>query len=163
MLYGKKQNATDKFFIVPNVVFHLGLSSGEIVVYSYLMCCEDRKTFQCYPSYKTIGSAVGMSVNTVRKYVQSLEKKRLISTEWTMVNTRDGRAQNGNMKYTIRPIQEAIDYYDEMQMKRLYAEAERKIWQISFEDFVELIFVSVLLGDAIVNIQFEQTYLKGAC
>ena len=93
MLYGKKQNAADKFFIVPNVVFHLGLSSGEIVVYSYLMCCEDRKTFQCYPSYKTIGSAVGMSVNTVRKYVQSLEKKRLITTEWTMVNTRDGRAQ----------------------------------------------------------------------
>ena len=60
MLYGKKPNAADKFFIVPNVVFHLGLSSGEIVVYSYLMCCEDRKTFQCYPSYKTIGSAVGM-------------------------------------------------------------------------------------------------------
>ena len=126
MLYGKKPNAADKFFIVPNVVFHLGLSSGEIVVYSYLMCCEDRKTFQCYPSYKTIGSAVGMSVNTVRKYVQALEKKRLITTEWTMVNTRDGRAQNGNMKYTIRPIQEAINYYDEMQMKRLYAEAARR-------------------------------------
>ena len=126
MLYGKKQNAADKFFIVPNAVFHLGLSSGEIVVYSYLMCCEDRKTFQCYPSYKTIGSAVGMSVNTVRKYVQALEKKRLISTEWTMVNTRDGRAQNGNMKNTIRPIQEAIDYYDEVQMKRLYAEAARR-------------------------------------
>ena len=106
MLYGKKQNAADKFFIVPNAVFHLGLSSGEIVVYSYLMCCEDRKTFQCYPSYKTIGSAVGMSVNTVRKYVQSLEKKRLITTEWTMVNTRDGRAQNGNMKYTtISPLE----------------------------------------------------------
>ena len=30
------------------------------------------------------------------------------------------------MKYTIRPIQEAIDYYDEMQMKRLYAEAARR-------------------------------------
>ena len=104
MLYGKKPNAADKFFIVPNVVFHLGLSSGEIVVYSYLMCCEDRKRFHCYPSYKTMGSAVGMSVITVRKYVQALEKKRLISTEWTMVNTRDGRAQNGNMKYTIRPI-----------------------------------------------------------
>ena len=48
-------------------------------------------------------------------------------------------------------------------LNRAIAEAERKRWQISFEDFVELIFVSVLLGDAIVNIQFEQTYLKGAC
>ena len=46
---------------------------------------------------------------------------------------------------------------------RAIAEAERKRWQISFEDFVELIFISVLLGDTIVNIQFEQTYLKGAC
>ena len=126
MLYGKKPNAADKFFIVPNVVFHLGLSSGEIVVYSYLMCCEDRKTFQCYPSYKTIGSAVGMSVNTVRKYVQSLEKKRLITTEWTMVRTKSGKAHNGTLKYTIRPVQEAVDFYEEIQMKRLYAEAARR-------------------------------------
>ena len=126
MIYGKKPTAADKFFPVPNAVFHLGLSSGEIVVYSYLMYCEDRKTFQCYPSYRSIGSAVGMSVNTVRKYIASLERKRLITSEWTMVNTRDGRAQNGNMKYTIRPIQDAIDYYDEVQMKRLYAEAARR-------------------------------------
>ena len=46
---------------------------------------------------------------------------------------------------------------------RAIAEAERKRWQISFEDFVELIFVSVLLGEAIVDVQFRQTYLKGAC
>ena len=48
-------------------------------------------------------------------------------------------------------------------LDRAIAEAERKRWQISFEDFVELIFVSVLLGDAIVDIQFKQTCLKGAC
>lgn len=121
MLYGKKPNASDKFFPVPNVIFNLGLDGGEILVYLYLMYCEDRKTFQCYPGYKTIGSAVAMSVNTVRKYVQSLEKKRLITTEWTMVRTKSGKAHNGTLKYTIRPIQEAIDYYEEIQMKRLYA------------------------------------------
>ena len=126
MFYGKKPTAADKFFPMPNAIFHLGLSSGEIVVYAYLMYCEDRKTFQCYPSYRTIGSAVKMSVNTVRKYIASLEKKQLITSEWTMVNTRDGRAQNGNMKYTIRPIQEAIDYYDEVQMRRLHAETARR-------------------------------------
>ena len=126
MLYGKKPTAADKFFPVPNVIFNLGLEGGEILVYLYLMYCEDRKTFQCYPGYKTIGSAVGMSVNTVRKYVQSLEKKRLITTEWTMVRTKSGKAHNGTLKYTIRPIQEAIDYYEEIQMKRLYAEAARR-------------------------------------
>ena len=126
MFYGKKPTAADKFFPVPNVIFNLGLDGGEILVYLYLMYCEDRKTFQCYPGYKTIGSAVGMSVNTVRKYVQSLEKKRLITTEWTMVRTKSGKAHNGTLKYTIRPIQEAIDYYEEIQMKRLYAEAARR-------------------------------------
>lgn len=126
MFYGKKPNVADKFFPVPNMIFNLGLDGGEILVYLYLMYCEDRKTFQCYPGYKTIGSAVGMSVNTVRKYVQSLEKKRLITTEWTMVRTKSGKAHNGTLKYTIRPIQEAIDYYEEIQMKRLYAEAARR-------------------------------------
>ena len=126
MYYGNKQKALDKFFPVPNIIFNLGLDGGEILVYLYLMYCEDRKTFQCYPGYKTIGSAVGMSVNTVRKYVQSLEKKRLITTEWTMVRTKSGKAHNGTLKYTIRPIQEAIDYYEEIQMKRLYAEAARR-------------------------------------
>jgi len=125
MLCGKKPTA-DKFFPVPNMIFNLDLDGGEILVYLYLMYCEDRKTFQCYPGYKTIGSAVGMSVNTVRKYVQSLEKKRLITTEWTMVRTKSGKAHNGTLKYTIRPIQEAIDYYEEIQMKRLYAEAARR-------------------------------------
>ena len=48
-------------------------------------------------------------------------------------------------------------------LDRAIAEAERKRWRISFDDFVEMIFVSVLLGDAIVDIQFKQTCLKGAC
>ena len=126
MYYGNKQKVSDKFFPVPNMIFNLGLDGGEILVYLYLMYCEDRKTFQCYPGYKTIGSAVGMSVNTVRKYVQSLEKKRLITTEWTMVRTKSGKAHNGTLKYTIRPVQEAVDFYEEIQMKRLYAEAARR-------------------------------------
>ena len=48
-------------------------------------------------------------------------------------------------------------------LDRAIAEAERKRWRISFDDFVEMMFVSVLLGDALVDIQFKQTYLKGAC
>ena len=43
-----------------------------------------------------------------------------------MVRTKSGKAHNGTLKYTIRPIQEAIDYYDEMQMKRLYTEVARR-------------------------------------
>ena len=73
-----------KTFPLPKDIFSLGLSAGELAVYAYLMYCEDRKSHQCWPSYKTIGKAVGMSENTVRKYVRELEYKTLILTEPTM-------------------------------------------------------------------------------
>ena len=66
-------------------------SPGAIAVYGYLLRIEDRTTYQCYPSYGTIGSAVGMSKNTVRKYVAELEERRLIQTEPTSITTVDGR------------------------------------------------------------------------
>ena len=55
-----KRDAIRDYFPLPNEIFSLGLSTGEIAVYAYLMYCEDRKTFQCHPSYKTIGKAVGI-------------------------------------------------------------------------------------------------------
>ena len=57
------------YFKVPNEVFHIGLSYPEISIYCYLLSIEDRETYQCYPSYKTIGKALGMSENTVRMIV----------------------------------------------------------------------------------------------
>lgn len=69
-----KRDAIRDYFPLPNEIFSLGLSTGEIAVYAYLMYCEDRKTFQSHPSYKTIGKAVGMSKNTVRKHVDGLTK-----------------------------------------------------------------------------------------
>ena len=62
-----KQRSNGNFFSLPNEIFLLGLRPGELAVYSYLRRCEDRGTHQCWPSYKTIGKAVGMSENTVRK------------------------------------------------------------------------------------------------
>ena len=60
-----KQRSNGNFFSLPNEIFLLGLCPGELAVYSYLRRCEDRGTHQCWPSYKTIGKAVGMSENTV--------------------------------------------------------------------------------------------------
>ena len=60
-----KYNDHGNFFSLPNKIFLLGLRPGELAVYSYLRRCEDRATHQCWPSYKTIGKAVGMSENTV--------------------------------------------------------------------------------------------------
>ena len=67
-----KRDPNKNYFKVPNEVFHIGLSYPEISIYCYLLSIEDRETYQCYPSYKTIGKALGMSENTVSKYVRSL-------------------------------------------------------------------------------------------
>ena len=64
-----KRDPIKNYFPLPNEIFSLGLSAGAIAVYGFLLHREDRKTYQCVASYRIIGEAVGMSVNTVRKYV----------------------------------------------------------------------------------------------
>ena len=112
-------------FLVPNEVFTLNLTRGALAVYFYLLCCENRKTYQCWPSYKTIGRAVGMSQNTVRKYVSELEERGLIVAEPTTVTTKDGRKRNGNLLYTIRPIREAVELRDQQLLRQVEEASER--------------------------------------
>ena len=118
-----KRDPNKHYYLVPNEVFNLGLTSHEIAVYNYLLRCEDRRTYQCHPSYRTIGRAVRLSENTVRKYVTSLEEKGLIRTEPSTITTKDGRVRNGSLIYTIRPIQEAL----ELNYQRQFLRAERDI------------------------------------
>ena len=111
---------------MPKEIFSLGLNHSEIAVYTYLMFCEDRKTFQCYPSYTTIGKSLGLSKNTVMKYVKSLEDKCLITTEHTTVTLKSGKKQNGNLRYTIRPIEEAREHFYRQQMIKLEFDFKNK-------------------------------------
>lgn len=106
-------------FPLPNEIFLLGLCPGELAVYAYLLRCENRKTHQCWPSYKTIGKAVGMAENTVAKYVGNLENKGLIRTEPTTVTTKAGKKRNGNLMYTILPIQDVFDRHIQRQLDEL--------------------------------------------
>ena len=121
-----KRDPVRNCFLLPNEIFLLGLSPGALAVYSYLLCCENRQTYQCWPSYKTIGNAVRMSANTVRKYVCELEERQLISTENTTVTTRDGLKRNGNLLYTIRPIQLALDQFYTQQLAQMDVAVERQ-------------------------------------
>ena len=112
----RKRDGARNFCPMPKKIFNLGMSAGEIAVYAYLMFRENRKTYQCYPSYRTIGDAVGMSRNTVKKYIDALVEKQLIYAEPTKVTTKDG-VRNGNLLYTIRPLDAALEYHLEQQMK----------------------------------------------
>ena len=114
------------FFSLPNEVFLLGLSAGELAVYSFLKRCENRKTHQCWPSIRTIGQAVGMSENTVRKYIRRLEERELITTEPTEVITKSSGRRNGNLLFTLRPIGEVIDDHYASQLEELELAAERQ-------------------------------------
>ena len=120
-----KRDPNKHYYLVPNQVFNLGLSSHEIAVYNYLLRCEDRRTYQCHPSYRTIGKAVRLSENTVRKYVTSLEEKGLIRTEPSTIITKDGRVRNGSLIYNIRPIQEALEQNYQRQFRQVEESVER--------------------------------------
>ena len=71
------------FSLLPDELFYLNLGHGPITVYAYLLCCEDRRTHQCHPSYNTITDATGLSVNTVMKHIATLVDKQLITMEHT--------------------------------------------------------------------------------
>ena len=121
-----KRDPNKNYFMVPNEVFHIDLSHPKISIYCYLLSIEDRETYQCWPSYKTIGKALGMCENTVSKYMRSLEEKGLIRTKPTMIRSKDGRPLNGNLLYTICPIQAAEDSFYQRQFRQLEEDAARQ-------------------------------------
>ena len=127
------RDSVKDYFPLPKEIFSLGLSAAEIAIYAYLLFCEDRQTFQCWPSYRKIGEAVGLSPNTIRKHIRSLEEHGLLITEPTMVKTKDGCKRNGNLRFTIRPIQAALRQDYNRQMQKLDEDAARR----RYADFIE--------------------------
>ena len=114
-----KRDPKKYFFMLPNAVFDLKLHVYELAIYAYLLRIEDRGTWKCLASYSTIAEKLGVSVNTVAKYVGRLEEHGLILTERTDIITKDGLKRNGCLKYTILPIQRAIDLYNERMLTGL--------------------------------------------
>ena len=50
-------------------------------------------------------------------YEDALVEKQLIYVEPTKVKTRDGGVRNGNLLYTIRPLNDALEYHLEQQLR----------------------------------------------
>ena len=117
------KNASKYFFSLPNELFFLNTGHGAITVYAYLLYCEDRRTHQCHPSYRTISEAVHLTVATVMKHIAKLEDRKFITVENTTYIDRQGMKRNGNNLYTIRPIRAAMDHCYQQQMMRLEKES----------------------------------------
>ena len=131
-----QQNKLRNQFIMPNQIMQLDLNATALAIYFYLRYIEDRKTYQCYPSYRTIGKALNIkSITTVAKYVRELEDKCLIYTEPTEIILKNGKKQNGNLKYTIRPIQDAVEYFHQQQMKKFQEDLAQEKAQKMLEEY----------------------------
>ena len=127
------RDAVRDYFPLPKEIFSLDLSAAEIAIYAYLLFCEDRQTFQCWPSYRKIGEAVGLSSNTIHKHIRALEERGLLITESTQVTTKDGHRRNGNLRFTIRPIRTALQQDYDRQMQQLTEDAARR----KYADFIQ--------------------------
>ena len=128
-----KKDTIKNYFPVPNAVFDLGLHHMEISIYAYLLRIENRRTYQCIVSYPTIAKKLGISVNTVAKYVVALEEHGLIRTERTEIITKDGRKHNGCLRYTILPIKNALDLCYKRQLEKASQALERQRTQANAE------------------------------
>ena len=62
----------------PSILGHMGLLRG--------------KTYTCFPSYRNISQALGVTKKTVSKYVGELVDKGLIETRHTHMTAKDGTA-----------------------------------------------------------------------
>jgi hypothetical protein len=62
----------------------------------------------------------------VKKYVDGLRDKGLIATEPTTKTAKDGTVLNGNLLYTILPVDEAVRAYNEAQLYLANIESERQ-------------------------------------
>lgn len=60
------------------------------------------------------------------RYVNTLVEKGLINTEPTSVLTRSGIKKNGNLRYTLRPIREAVEIFHTHQLSAVERAAERQ-------------------------------------
>ena len=116
-----KYSGRGNFFSLPNELFFLNIGHGVITVYAYLLYCEDRRTHQCHPSYRTISDVVHLTVSTVMKHITKLADRQFITVESTSYIDKRGMKWNGNNLYTILPIQMAMDYCYQQQLLRLEA------------------------------------------
>ena len=115
-----------EFFEMPSAVFQMDLTTDEMATYAYLRYRKNNRTYKCWPSYKTIGEAIGRSRKSVAKYVSSLEEKGLIKTETTEMITKGGVPLNGNLMYTILPIRPAVEQFNRRLIRKAEVENERR-------------------------------------
>ena len=93
------------YYRMPHRIFQLGLTPIQFTVYSYLVSCTGQNAV-CWPSYKTISKACGISRNAAIQAINILIQKRLIDKIPTTRRNAYGRTRTGNIEYRIHDLSE---------------------------------------------------------
>ena len=93
------------YYRIPHHIFQLNLTPIQFTVYNYLVSCTGQNTV-CWPSYKTISIACGISRNAAIQAIESLIQKRLIDKLPTTRRNVQGRTRTGNNEYRIHDLSE---------------------------------------------------------
>ena len=93
------------YYRMPHRIFQLGLKPIPFTVYSYLVSCTGQNAV-CWPSYKTIAEACGISRNAAIQAIDTLIQKRLIDKIPTTRRNVHGRTRTGNNEYRIHDLSE---------------------------------------------------------
>ena len=104
-------------FPMPNELFLFDLSANALAVYVYLLYRADRRTGQCYPGMPTMARALHLSRSTVLRCIKALEECDLIVTEHTDIVSKHGIKRNGNLRYTIVPMQQVMSERQERSLR----------------------------------------------
>ena len=112
-------HSSKNFFTLPNEIFLLPLPSSAVMVYSYLLFIEDRRSHQCHPSYNSIANHVWIAKNTAIKSIDALLDAGLITMEHSRYYDSRGMKWIGNNLYTILPVRNAVDAYHQRQLRAI--------------------------------------------
>ena len=104
-------------FPMPNELFLFDLPANALAVYVYLLYRADRRTGQCYPGMPTMARALHLSRSTVLRCIKALEECGLIVTEQTDIVSKHGIKRNGNLRYTIVPMQQVMSERQERSLR----------------------------------------------
>ena len=87
-----RRNPRHSRFPIPNTVWAYNLKPIEFVILSYLCCCRSHKSSRIEIIARTIASAVHLTEVTVKKYLDSLSAKELVSEDGTpTLNCKDDK------------------------------------------------------------------------
>ena len=94
-----------EYFRVPNKIFEIALNKHEILVYIYLVRCDNQKN-TAFPKNKTIAKKCGIKKRTVQYTTKSLEDRGIIAKQERKIARDWNRSNVYLLEYDLDNLEE---------------------------------------------------------